>query len=89
MRSACWKPKATDTHSEYVILAFLRKHWLRERVKIVTFYTQYLAMAVVKGKGQPRTGYAGPEGKQRYSPTLSLALDVVGLSPRLCRFTPP
>ena len=43
-----------------------------------------------KGKVHPRTGYEGPEGKQRYSSTLSLtsALDVDGLSrPRPGRFT--
>jgi hypothetical protein len=29
MRNACWITKATDTHSEYVIvLAFLRQQWL-------------------------------------------------------------
>jgi len=29
---ACWKTKATDTHSEYVILtAVARQQWLRER----------------------------------------------------------
>jgi hypothetical protein len=32
MRFACWITKATDTHSEYVILiAFPRQQWLRER----------------------------------------------------------
>jgi hypothetical protein len=32
MRFACWITKATDTHSEYVILiAFQRQQWLRER----------------------------------------------------------
>jgi hypothetical protein len=33
-----------------------------------------------KGKGHPRTGHEGPEGKYRYSCTLSLksALDGVG-----------
>jgi len=31
MRFACWITKATDTHSEYIILiAFLRQEWLRE-----------------------------------------------------------
>jgi hypothetical protein len=29
MRTACWITKATDTHTEYVIvLAFLRQKWL-------------------------------------------------------------
>jgi hypothetical protein len=32
MHLACWVTKATDTHSEYVILiAFPRQQWLRER----------------------------------------------------------
>jgi hypothetical protein len=32
MRIACWIPKATYTHSEYVILiAFPRQQWLHER----------------------------------------------------------
>jgi hypothetical protein len=32
MRIACWIPKATDTHSEYVILIALpQQQWLRER----------------------------------------------------------
>ena len=32
MHIAWWIPKATDTHSEYVILiAFSRQQWLRER----------------------------------------------------------
>jgi hypothetical protein len=36
MRFACWMTKATDTHSEYVILiAFARQQWLRERASII------------------------------------------------------
>jgi hypothetical protein len=32
MRIACWVTKATDTHSEYVIIiAFANQKWLRER----------------------------------------------------------
>jgi hypothetical protein len=32
MRFACWITKATDTHSEYVIvIAFPQQQWLRER----------------------------------------------------------
>ena len=38
MRTACWITKATDTHSEYVILiAFARQQWLRERATILRF----------------------------------------------------
>ena len=36
MRFACWMIKATDTHSEYVILiGFPRQQWLRERVSML------------------------------------------------------
>jgi hypothetical protein len=44
-----------------------------------------------KGKGRPRTGHEGPEGKQRYSSILSLtsALNGCGWStPRPGHFTP-
>ena len=35
MQIACWIPKATDTHSEYVILiAFPLQQWLQERVSM-------------------------------------------------------
>ena len=38
MRFACWITKATDTHSEYVILiAFLRLQWLRERAPMLRY----------------------------------------------------
>jgi hypothetical protein len=46
MRFACLITKATDTHSEYVILiAFARKYWLRERVSVL-LYT-YIACLVL------------------------------------------
>jgi hypothetical protein len=38
MRFACWIPKATDTHSEQVILiALARQQWLWERASILRF----------------------------------------------------
>jgi hypothetical protein len=38
MRFACWITKATDTHSEYVILiAFLRQQWLRDRASLLRY----------------------------------------------------
>ena len=38
-RFACWITKATDTHSEYVILtAFQLQQWLRERAAILRLY---------------------------------------------------
>jgi len=30
MRTACWLPKATDTHSQYTILVFPLQQWLHE-----------------------------------------------------------
>ena len=36
MRIACWIPKATDTHSEYVILIALPlQQWLLEQAVII------------------------------------------------------
>jgi hypothetical protein len=36
MRFACWITKATDTHSDYVILiAFIRKKWLCETASML------------------------------------------------------
>jgi len=41
---ACWIPKATDTHSEYVILiAFQLQQWLNEMASMLRYmYTGYL-----------------------------------------------
>jgi hypothetical protein len=39
MRFACWITRATDTHSQYVILiAFPRQQWLHERASILRLY---------------------------------------------------
>jgi hypothetical protein len=38
MRFACWITKATDTHTEYVILIpFPRLQWLRERASVLPY----------------------------------------------------
>jgi len=38
MRIACWITKATDTHSEYVILiAFPLQRWLHERASMLRY----------------------------------------------------
>jgi hypothetical protein len=44
MRFACWITKATDTHSEYVILiAFPPQQWLRERASMLRYtYVAFL-----------------------------------------------
>jgi hypothetical protein len=39
MRFACWITKATDTHSEYVILNTIpRQQWLSERASLLHLY---------------------------------------------------
>jgi len=44
MRIACWIPKATDKHSEYVILIALpQQQWLHERASMLRYtYIAYL-----------------------------------------------
>ena len=45
MRIACWVHKATNTHSEYVILiAFLRQQWLHEGASVLHYV--YIACLV-------------------------------------------
>ena len=47
---ACWIPKATSTHSEYVMfIANLLQHWLRERDSMLrSTYTASLCYALYK-----------------------------------------
>jgi hypothetical protein len=41
---ACWITKATDTHSEYVILiAFIPQQWLSERAPMLLPYVHCLS----------------------------------------------
>ena len=48
MRFACWLTKATDTHSEYVILiAFPPQQWLRERASMLR-YTYTVSLVIFK-----------------------------------------
>jgi hypothetical protein len=43
MRTACWIPKATDTHSEYVIfIAFLGQERFRGRASVLRLYAYCL-----------------------------------------------
>ena len=44
MRIACWIPKATDTHSEYVIhIDFPPHQWLHECSSLLRPYARYLS----------------------------------------------
>jgi hypothetical protein len=49
MRFACWITKATDTHTEYVILIALpRQQWLRERATMLRYiYIACFSMTLV------------------------------------------
>jgi hypothetical protein len=48
MRIACRIPKATDTHSEYVVLiAFPWQQWLRERVSMLRCYAYIVCVPVL------------------------------------------
>ena len=50
MRCACWIPKATDTHSEYVILgAFRRQQCLRGRAQCYVIRTLPVLLYVQTG----------------------------------------
>jgi len=47
MRFACWIPKDTDSHSEYVIfIAFTLQQWLRERASMIP-YTYIVCLVCV------------------------------------------
>jgi hypothetical protein len=48
MRFACWITKATDTHSQYVILtAFPQQQWLRERASMLR-YTLHCCVVITE-----------------------------------------
>ena len=48
MRFACHIIKATDTHSEYVILiAFTLQQWLRECASMLRYTYEYIAYIVL------------------------------------------
>jgi len=51
MRFACWKTKATDIHSDYVILiAFPRQQWLHERASIIRYKYMACIVCIFMGK---------------------------------------
>ena len=51
-RTACWIPRATNKHSEYVILtAFPRKQWLNKRASVLRY--TYIAYLVLLSKWLP------------------------------------
>jgi hypothetical protein len=48
MSSALWINRATDTHSEYVMLtAFPRQQWLRERASMLRLYVVPVLLSTV------------------------------------------
>jgi hypothetical protein len=52
MCCACWTTKATEKHSEYVILIALpREQWLHERASVLRYtYTAYLVCFTLSRK---------------------------------------
>ena len=43
MRTACWIPKATNTHSEYVtLIAFPQQQWLQEHASVLRYMYIFL-----------------------------------------------
>jgi hypothetical protein len=60
MRFECWITKATDTHSEHVILiAFPRHQWLRERASLLRLYVQCLSHHLLMFAEPSPEGWAG------------------------------
>ena len=54
MRTACWIPKDTNTHSEYIILVTLPlQQWLHERVSV--FHYTYIACLISSCPQRPST----------------------------------
>jgi len=48
MHISCWATKATDTHSEYVILIpFPWQQWLHKRASVLCFMYSYIACLVL------------------------------------------
>jgi hypothetical protein len=66
LRIACWIPKATNTHSEYVILTALPlKQWLHERASMLRYtYIAWLVTnsPIVDTHGAPRARRSGRKG---------------------------
>jgi len=49
MRSACWIPKATNTHSQYaIVIAFPLQQYLQERASILRF--TYIACVFIQSR---------------------------------------
>jgi hypothetical protein len=76
MRIACWIPKATITHSEYVILiVFQRQQWLHKRASMLR--CAYTAGPVCHQR------YNGRQRLNGFDPLLGHR-DVCGLVARIC-----
>jgi hypothetical protein len=47
IRVSCWITKATNTHSEYVIIVFLRQQWLHESASVLRYTRMACLVAVL------------------------------------------
>jgi hypothetical protein len=69
MNTACWIPKATDTHTDCVILiAFPLQQWLHERVSMLRY--TYIACLVTHGLFH--CGAHSEHGKKGYNTNYRL-----------------
>jgi len=61
MRVACWRVKAADTHSEYVIIiAFQWQKWLRTRASVLRYSTLPVLWISALNQGQQLASRFGP-----------------------------
>ena len=68
MRSACWIPNTTDTHSEYVILiAFPLQKFVQETRLNVTLYVHWLYCVSKPGNVCVKTKNCSVPQKLRYA----------------------
>ena len=68
MSIACWIPKVTNTHSEYVtLIAFPLQQWLHERVSLLcyTYITCLVALLTWRTKNQEEKSTYKANNKER------------------------
>ena len=80
MRVACWIPKATNTHSEHVILiAFPLQQWLNERA--LTLRNTYIGRLVTSGTVRTIFKYNSFVITYKYFPVRKCNHPAIGSTP--------
>ena len=78
IRVACWLNRATDLHSEYVILiAFLRQRMLKRKRLMLRLYVMYCTMPVVLTVGFSELSMFLVYSRQEVCFCLSFEVDFV------------